>query len=131
MFQGFKTSENSNEQTNEPVFHEKGVMIDVTNFDATSPDDSLGYMCGGDIYVFRNGLIQIYADDKENDLLESLSVFNLVRASNQINNFDPKHTTEISMITESKDLRIIFQTKERKMDFWNALTATYDRLKEV
>ena len=61
--------------------------------------------------------------------MERLSVFDIVRASNNINNYDPNHITEVSLTTENKDLRISFQAKESKDEFWDALTTTYDNLK--
>lgn len=117
------------EEKNDPIFHEKGI-IDVTNLDAMSPDDSLGYMCDCDITIFQNGKIEICAVDNVTDLLESFSVLDIVRTSNNINNYDPTHVTEVSVITETKDIRISFQTKESKIEFWNALTTTYDNHKD-
>lgn len=124
MFNSFK----SKKQSNNCLFHGKGI-IDVTNFDDMSLDDSLGYMCSCDIIVFQNGIIEIYKDDSIEDLLESFSLFNIVMANNNINNYDPSHTAEVCLMTESKDLRISFQTEEIKKEFWNALTTAYDNLK--
>ena len=45
------------QQKNAPVFHGEGI-IDVTNFEAMSPDDSLGYMCGCNISIFQDGMIE-------------------------------------------------------------------------
>ena len=45
----------------------------------------------------------------------------IVRASDNINNYDPAHDMEIAVITENKTLRIFFQTKESKIEFCNAL----------
>lgn len=129
MFNFFKIKKKSQTPLNIPLFHGKGI-IDVTNFDAMSPSDPLGYMCGCDISVFVNGQIQIFTEDKTKDLLESFSVLDIVRANNNINNFDPNHITDVSLTTKSKALQITFQTKESKDEFWNTLTTTYDNLKE-
>ena len=129
MFSFFKIKKKSQTPSNTILFRGKGI-IDVTNFDAMSPDDSLGYMCGCDVSVFMNGQIEIYTDDKTKDLLESFSISDIVRANNNINNYDPNHIAEVSLITENKDLRISFQAKESKDEFWDALTTAYDKLKE-
>ncbi|MBQ8504170.1 MAG: hypothetical protein IJ491_07825 [Clostridia bacterium] len=129
MFSFFKTRKNSKATKNNSVFQGKG-FIDVTNFDAMSPDDSLGYACVCDIVVFQNGLIEIFSDNNERNLLESFSVLNIVTANNNINNYAPETMMGVSVITENKGLRIFFQTKESKIEFWNALTTTYDNLKE-
>ena len=129
MFSFFKIKKKSQTPSNTILFRGKGI-IDVTNFDAMSPDDSLGYMCGCDVSVFMNGQIEIYTDDKTKDLLESFSILDIVRANNNINNYDPNHIAEVSLITENKDLRISFQAKESKDEFWDALTTAYDKLKE-
>lgn len=116
------------QQKNAPVFHGEGI-IDVTNFEAMSPDDSLGYMCGCNISIFQDGMIEICSADNEQDILERFSALNIIKANNNINNFDPQYAMGVSVLLENKDLRIFFQTKENKMDFWNALATTYDNLK--
>ena len=103
-----------------PVFHGEGI-IDVTSFDTISPEDSLGFMCGCDISVFQSGKIEIRSIDNAKDLLESFSAMDIVRTSDNINNYDPAHDMEIAVITENKTLRISFQTKESKIEFCNAL----------
>lgn len=103
-----------------PVFHREGI-IDVTIFDAISPEDSLGYMCGCDISVFQSGKIEMRSLDNAEDLLESFSAMDIVRVSDNINNYDPAHDTEIAVITENKDLRITFHNKESKIEFCNVL----------
>ncbi len=129
MFSFFKIKKKSQTPLNTLLFYGKGI-IDVTNFDAMSPDDSLGYMCGCDVSVFMNGQIEIYTDDETKDLLESFPVLDIIRANDNINNYDPNHITDVSLTTENKNFQISFQTKESKDEFWNALTTTYDNLKE-
>lgn len=116
--------------SNNYLFHGKGV-VDVTNFDAKSPDDSLGYMCSCDITVLKSGQIEIYSDDIAKGLLESFSVSNIVAANNNINNYNPNHIAEVSLMTDSKDLRITFQTQESKKEFWRVLSTAKDNLKEI
>ena len=101
-----------------PVFHGEGI-IDVTSFDTISPEDSLGYMCGCDISVFQSGKIEIRSIDNAKDLLESFSAMDIVRTSDNINNYDPAH--DMAVITENKTLRLSFQTKESKIELCNAL----------
>ncbi len=127
MFRIFSARNNPNTKTNDYVFYEKGI-IDVTNFDVMSPDDDLGYMCGCDIFVFQNGIIEIFSDDNEKELLERFSVSDVVRASNNINNYDPDYAMDVSMITKKKELRISFQSKESKNRFWNVITTIYDKI---
>ena len=103
-----------------PVFHREGI-VDVTIFDAISPEDSLGYMCDCDISVFQSGKIEIRSLDNEKDLLESFSVMDIVSVSDNINNYDPAHDTEIAVITENKALRIAFHNKESKIELCNVL----------
>ena len=106
----------------------KGI-VDVTNFNAMSPNDPLGYMCSCVITIFENGQLEICSDDGEKNILESFSVFNIVRMNNYINSYDPRHTAVVSLTTESKDLTITFPTEESKNEFWSALTTTYDTIK--
>lgn len=106
------------------LFHGRGI-VNVTNFDVNSPDDPLGYLCSCDISVLKSGQIEIHSDDAAQALLESFSVSNIVGASNNINNYDPNHITDVSLITNSKDLRITFQTQESKNEFWRVFSALY------
>ena len=129
MFSFFEIKKKSQTPLNTLLFYGKGI-IDATNFAAMSPDDSLGYMCGCDVSVFMNGQIEIYTDDETKDLLESFPVLDIIRANDNINNYDPNHITDVSLTTENKNFQISFQTKESKDEFWNALTTTYDNLKE-
>ena len=107
-----------NEKT--PIFHGEGI-IDVTRFDAISPEDPLGYLCGCDISVYQSGKIDIRSIDNAKDLLESFSAKDIIRVSYNINNYDPAHDTEIAVITENKALRITFYNKESKIEFCNVL----------
>ncbi|MGN0539024.1 MAG: hypothetical protein ACI4KI_04140 [Candidatus Fimenecus sp.] len=128
MYRFFKTRKKQTQQEY-VLFHGEGIL-DVTNSNAMSSDDSLGYMCGCDISVSQNGKIEIFSLENVKELLECFSVLDIVRASNNINNYDSTYVTEVLLITENKDLRISFQTKESKIEFWNALTTTYDNLKD-
>lgn len=129
MFCRFRKNKNKAQQAKEPVFHAEGI-IDVTNFDAMSPDDSLGYMSAGAVSVFENGQIEMRSVDNTKDLLESFSVLHILHASNNINNYDPEHAMEVALTTENKALQIAFHAKEDKAGFWEALTSTYNKLKE-
>ena len=112
---------------NANIFNGEGI-IGVDNFGAMSPDESLGYMCSCNISVLQNGQIEIRSVDEVKDLLESFSVLDIVSANNNINNYDPAYIMDVALKTASKGLRITFQTKESKMEFWDAFTTTYDSI---
>ncbi len=111
----------------DPVFFNNGIL-DVTNFDIMTPDEPIGYVSSCTVSVFQSGLIEIRAVDKNQSVLESFNISDIWRASNNINNYDPRHITEVSMITDTKDYRISFHSMEVKGAFWSALTTTYDKL---
>lgn len=129
MFCLFRKHKNKALETKEPIFCAEGI-IDVTNFDAMSPDDSLGYMSAGIVSIFENGQIEMRTVDKTKDLLESISISHILHASNNINNYDPEHAMEVALTTENKALQIAFHTKEDKAEFWETLTSTFNKLKE-
>ena len=129
MFCRFRKNKNKAQQANKSIFHAEGI-IDVTNFDAMSPDDSLGYMSAGTVFIFENGQIEIRTVDNTKDLLESFSVLHILHASNNINNYDPEHAMKVAFTTENKALQIAFHTKEDKAGFWEALTSIYNHLKK-
>jgi len=107
------------------VFHEKCIM-DVTNFNANASGDSLGYLCNCIVSVYSNGLIRVCSVDNENNVLESISVLEIIRANDNINNYDPDYLAVVSVITEKKGFRFSFESVDVKNSFWNALTSTYD-----
>ncbi len=100
----------------EAVFRED-VIIDVTNFDAKNADDSLGYMCGGAISIFSDGLILINTVSEE---LEKLHISEICYI-----NFDPEHIMEISIVTHSKKIRIMFKDTEMKSKCWETFSRLY------
>ena len=120
MFNIFRKIKKQSKTNNITVFQGKGV-IDVTNFSAMSPDDSLGYMCGCDISVFQNGQVLIYSDDKKKELLENCSVVDIISSNNNVGNFHPDYITTITILTRTKKLQISFYNQEKKNEFWNAL----------
>ena len=111
----------------DPVFFNNGIL-DVTYFDVMTPDEPIGYASSCTVAVFQNGLIEIHAVDKDQCVLESFKISDIWRANNKIYNYDPRHITEVSMITEKRDYRISFFSMEVKDAFWSALTTIYDKL---
>ena len=116
---------NSKRQRN-LVFQNCGT-IDVTYFDAMTPDDFIGYLSGGSVQVFSDGDLIIYSED-EKSILENINLTDLIKGSNNINNFDPKSRTAVSLMTKEKDIRISFQSIEIKLEFWNTISKVYDNL---
>ena len=112
----------------EIVFQENGV-IDVTNFNALTPEDSLGYMCGCEIQLYINGQLQINSCDEKRETLESFSILSIIKARNNIKYYDPMFSNTVSIITEEKRFDISFQSIEEKNSFWKSLTTVYDSLK--
>ncbi|MBQ8201553.1 MAG: hypothetical protein IJZ74_07290 [Clostridia bacterium] len=110
------------------IFHGKGI-IDVTNFEIASFDEPIGYLCGCDVYAFRNGQIKIFADGDPDDLLESLSVAEMIRVNGSVGDDDPEHMREVSVVTESKNLRVSFFDDRDKAGFWHAVAVLYDQLR--
>lgn len=110
------------------LFCEDGT-IDVTNFDVTNPNEPMGYLAACKVCIFQSGLIEIRSVDDEQRIMESTYVMNILRANNNINNFDPSYLTSVSLLTNNKEYRISFKTKELKNTFWSSLTAVYDKNK--
>ena len=121
MFGFFKKKKKDNSmdiKNSNLLFYEKGV-IDVTNFEAMSPEDSLGYMCGCIIIVSSDGTIRVCEYEDENVIMETIVLKNVIRFCDNINNYDPSHLTEVSIMTEDHDFRLSFesvQVKERFVD---------------
>ncbi len=109
-----------------PVFRDS-VIVDVTFFETKTPDDPLGYLCGGIIQVFSDGGIIIYSQD-EKSILEKINLKDIIRGRDKINNNDPEFGTMVSLMTCEKGIHIGFESIERKNAFWNAITSVYDSL---
>ena len=104
------------------LFHEKGT-IDVTNFAANSPKDSLGYMCGCTVIISPDGTIRVCEYEDKNIILETIASANIIQFSDNINNYDPKHRTEVSIMTEGHDFRLSFESAKVKERFVDTLIA--------
>ncbi len=104
------------ESYSEPFFY-KNVIIDVTYLDAKE-GDSLGYLCGCDICVYPNGYIHFSNASKE---LEKLHISEIILASDNINNYDPMYTLDISITTERRKICITFDNIETKSECWKVL----------
>lgn len=110
-----------------PVFRDS-VIVDVTFFETKTPDDPLGYLCGGIIQVFSDGGIIIYSQD-EKSILEKINLKDIIRGRDKINNNDPEFGTMVSLMTFEKAVHISFERIEMKNAFWSAITSVYDSLK--
>lgn len=121
MFGFFKKKKKDNSmdiKNSNLLFYEKGI-IDVTNFGAMSPEDSLGYMCSCIIIVSSDGTIRVCEYEDENVIMETIVLKNVIRFCDNINNYDPSHRTKVSIMTEDHDFRLSFesvQVKERFVD---------------
>ena len=109
------------------AFQERGI-IDVTNYDAKTPEDPLGYMSSGIVQVSPDGKIIIYSES-DGSLLENISLADIILGNDNINHYDPEFQTAVSLITKNKGIRIHFDTIELKREFWDSITAVYGNLK--
>ena len=115
------------DENRDPVFFNNG-FLDVTYFEIMTPDEPIGYARNCTVAVFQSGLIEMRAIDKDQSVLESFNISDILMASNNINNCDPRHINEVSLITHTRDYRITFHSLEEKRAFWSALTTTYNKL---
>lgn len=104
------------------LFHEKGI-IDVTDFAAMSPEDSLGYMCGCTIIVSSDGTIRVCEHEDENVILETIAVENIIRFNDNINSYDPSRLTEVSLMTKDHGFHLSFESVKVKKRFADTLKA--------
>ena len=110
-----------------PVFQSRGILH-VTNFEAETPDDPLGYLCGGRVQLFSDGDL-ILASEEDDRILETIHLADVITGSDTIRDYDPAFQTMASLMTMEKHIRIEFQSVEMKREFWNAVTAVYGSLK--
>lgn len=101
----------------ERVLFRSECTIDVTDFDA-KPGDYIGYTCRCIIEIFSTGRI-LFSSGSE--ILEDIDMGDIVMASDNVNNYDPVHALEISIMTEEKDVRTTFRDKKLKTACWRAL----------
>lgn len=106
------------------LFHNRGI-IDVTYFDAMTPTDVLGYLCGGIIQLLSNGRIIIYSEE-DKTILEDFNLKDVISGS-KIDN--QRHNASVALETNKKVIYIGFQNIEIQREFWDAITAVYDSLK--
>lgn len=107
------------------VFQNNGV-IDVTNYAAETPNDSLGYLCGGIIQVLSDGGL-IICDSEDETILENIKLTDIINVKTNIHNFDPRFETSVSLITNKKEIRISFQSIEIERELLNSIAAVYDK----
>ncbi len=100
--------------------------IDVTYFDVNTPDDPLGYLCSGIVRLSSDGDIIVY---NEKRILESFNLTDVISATDNINNYDPKLITAVKFMTNEKSICLSFQSIEIKKEFWNAAAKVYGSLK--
>lgn len=133
MFQFLKKHRQTQEQkpskTTEQrklVFRERCV-IDVTNFDVSTPGEPLGYLSGGMIHVFSDGDVVVSSED-EKSVLDTIHLTDVFTGSDNINNFDPEFETTAALITREKGIRFSFQSIELKRAFWDSIVSVYSDL---
>ena len=108
------------------MFQNRGI-IDVTNFDAMTPDDPLGYARSGVIQLYSDGNLIIYSAVGA-ELLENINLTDVILGSDNLNNYDSMYITSISLMTREKNIRIDFRTIDIKKEFWDYCTTIYDNL---
>ena len=103
-------------------------IIDVfNNYEASSPDDELGYVTTAVVNVCQNGDI---VTEGRNGVSEKINLLKVVRASNNINNYDPSYATRIRLMMSDMDITFVFENKLIKGYFWNTITELYDSLRK-
>lgn len=84
-------------------------MVDVTNFDAKDPTDSLGYACSANILVFSDGMIVVIGDGEE----ERFHISSIVSYNDNIGNYNPSHEREVKFILADRAIAIGFYDKDK------------------
>lgn len=105
----------------ELFFQGKGI-INVTNHVMKSFSDA-GYMCSCDVMIYRDGQIELIEDDGPRELLERLSVQQIISANDHMNSYDPVYTQDVLLVTEEKTLHMSFYNEDAKKKFWDAILA--------
>lgn len=105
----------------ELFFQGKGI-INVTNHVMKSFSDA-GYMCSCDVLIYRDGQIELIEDDGSRELLERLSVQQIISANDHMNSYDPIYTRDVLLVTEEKTLHMSFYNEDAKKKFWDAILA--------
>ena len=111
----------------QPVFRDDA-FVDVTYFDERETEDTVGYFCGANIRLSPDGHLVLYSL-AEKRVLEDISITDIIKGSNNINNYDPDYINVVSLTTEKIGIRISLKNGAAKRDFWNALTSTYDDIR--
>ncbi len=109
---------------NRHCIFENTCITDVTNFEANSPTDSLGYLSSANISVFSDGMISLVADNEE----EYFSIFSIVQYNDNVGNFDPLHVTEVKFILKDKCIVVTFNDKATKKTFTHKLKSLTEML---
>lgn len=117
----YNNADSTNSENSQIVFHEKGI-VDVTNFDAKM-GESLGYLTGCTVFELSDGTILICEYENEDVIMETIDAASVIMFNDNINNFDPSHEKEVSVMTKSQDIRIEFESIEVKRRFANTFSA--------
>lgn len=97
-------------------------MVDVTNFDAKDPTDSLGYACSANILVFSDGNISVIGDQEA----ERFHISSVLSYNDNIGNYNPSHEHEVKFILADRAIVIGFYDKDKP-----AKKELTDKLKQV
>ena len=101
--------------------------VNVINFDVKSPSDSLGYLSGANILVFRDGMISVVGPMGE----ERFHISSVISYNDNIGNYDPSHENEVKFILDDKSIVITFYQKDKnvKKEFTEKLKQVYSTVK--
>lgn len=110
-------SQKLKEADNENYIFKSDCIVDVTNFDAKDPTDSLGYLCSANISVFSDGMIAVIGDQEE----ECFHISSVMSYNDNIGNYNPSHKNEVKFILSNKAIIISFNDEMTKKELSDKL----------
>lgn len=93
------------------VFQDK-VILDVTYFKVTGPNEPIGFMGTGTVSVYSDGTVAILDEDEELGRYRACDLIHLVSRGNS---YDPESLIEMKLMTEEESIRLGFLNAES----WN------------
>ena len=97
---------------NADLIYQDKVVLDVTYFKATCPNEPVGFMGSGTISVYSDGTVVILDEDDELGRYRACDLIHLVSRSNS---YDPEYLIGMKIMTEEESIRLGFLNAES----WN------------
>ena len=98
-------------------------IIDITTFDANGPEDSLGYLCSGNIFVFKDGTIVANGDGMK----ECFNISDVIMYCDNLNNQDPLRCTSANFLLEDKNIEVTFGGSKIKQELTKTIQSITGR----